>query len=116
MAVTSPPPVYLVELLDPHLVTHQKSDVTRFLQNAIDTVHKHLESFEEGVSVEVQIDLASGDLAGIVFFTEEEEAIAVIRPYYLSREDAEVTKQEIVKAAEAPLPQLEKRLNRIFER
>lgn len=116
MAAISQPPVYLVELLDPHLVTHQKSDVTRFLQNAIDTVYKHLEPFVEPISVEVQIDFASGELAGIVFFTEEEEAIAVIRPYYLGREEVESTNPDIAKAAEGALPKLEKLLNRIFER
>jgi hypothetical protein len=116
MAANSPPPVYLVELLDPHLVTHQKSDVSRFLQNAIGTVHKHLEEFAEPVTVEVQVDIASGEMAGIVFFTEEEEAIAVIRPYYLDREDVECTNPDIVKAAEGPLSKLEKLLNRTFER
>lgn len=116
MAATSPPPVYLVELLDPYLVTHQKADITRFLPNAIGTVHKHLESFHEPITVEVQTDLASGDMAGIVFFTEEGEAIAVIRPYYLEREELECTNLDILKAAEGPLPKLEKPLNRIFER
>lgn len=116
MASNSPPPVYLVELHDPHLTTFDKADVTVFLENAIQAVFDHLTDFAEPVEAQVTIDVESGDLAGIVFYTEEAAAIAVIRPFYLHREESECTDAEILHAAAGKLSGLEKTLNRIFER
>jgi len=116
MASTSPPPVYLIELNDPHLTTFDKADVTLFLENAIQTVLTHLADFAEPVEAQVTVDAESGDLAGIVFFTEEAAVIAVIRPFYLHREESECIDPEILRAAAGKLSGLEKNLNRIFER
>jgi hypothetical protein len=116
MATTPNPPVYLVELLDPHLVSHDRVDITRFLENAIETVFKHLADFAEPVEAQVTIDAGSRELAGILFFNEEGEAISVIRPYYLDRESVECESEEICRIAAEPLAKLEKNLNRIFKR
>lgn len=117
MAPLSPiPPVYVVELMDPHLATHHSLDATLFLENAIETVFKHLADFAEPVEAQVTIDEASGELAGILFFTEEAELISVIRPYYLNREESECQHPDICRMAAGALPKLEKNLNRIFKR
>ena len=117
MAPLSPiPPVYVVELLDPHLATHINLDATLFLENAIEAVYAHLADFAEPVEAQVTIDQASGELAGILFFNEAAELISVIRPYYLSREESECRNADICRMASGPLPKLEKNLNRIFKR
>jgi hypothetical protein len=116
MAPTSNPPVYLVELMDPHLATLEKVDVTRFLENAIETVYSHLADFSEPIEAQVTVDAASQDLAGIIFFNEESEVIAVIRPYYLDREFSECESEEIRRIVAEPQSKLEKNLNRIFKR
>jgi hypothetical protein len=115
MANSSPAPVYLVELNDPHLGTFVRADVSRFLENALETVFKHLQDFLEPVEAQVSIDPASQELAGIVFYTEEGEAISVIRPYYLDREPYECQHKGISLAPAIALPKLEKHLNRIFK-
>ena len=107
---------YLVEMMDPHLVTLQKVDVTAFLANAVTTVLAHFESFAEPVTVQVSIDKASGDLAGILFFTEEDEVIGVIRPYYLARDELECANPEVLAAAEGPLAKLEGQLTHLFKK
>jgi hypothetical protein len=116
MAISSPTPVYLVELNDPHLGTFERADVSRFLENAIETVLKHLTEFMEPVEAQVTVDPESQELAGIVFYTEEGEAIAVIRPYYLDREVRECLHDGICRAAGGALSKLEKNLNRTFKR
>jgi hypothetical protein len=102
--------------MDPHLATLERVDVTRFLENAIDTVLKHLADFTEPVEAQVTIDTQSQDLAGIIIFNEACEPISVIRPYYLDREESECEHPEICRAAVESLQKLEKNLNRIFKR
>jgi hypothetical protein len=116
MAISPTLPVYLVEVMDPHLATHERVDVTRFLENALETVFKHLVDFNEPVEAQVTIDPESQELAGIVFFNEEGEPISVIRPYYLARESSECEHEDIRNVAAGALPRLEKNLNRIFKR
>lgn len=118
MAIEPNAPVYLVELMDPHLATLERVDVTRFLENAVAVVVKHLSEFEfeEPVEVQVTVDSESRELAGIVLFNEEGEPISVIRPYYLNREGSECDDPKIRRAVQATGSKLENKLNRIFKR
>lgn len=116
MAVPDAPPVYLVELMDPHLEHIQKVDITAYLANAIEMVYAHLADFSEKVAVEVTINEASGNLAGIVFFNEGECAISVIRAYYLQRDELDCPTQAILDLAQGPLGKLEAALNPLFNK
>lgn len=108
-------PIYLVELMDPYLASFDKADVTGYLDNAVDAVSKHLADFAEPITAQVSIDKTSKELAGILFFNEASEVIAVIRPYYLSREIRECTDAAICELSTVPADKLEKSLKRIFK-
>lgn len=116
MAAPDCTPTYLIELMDPHLGNVVRVDVTAYLENAIQLVFSHLADFHEPVEVEVTIDPASGHLSGIVVFSEEEQAISVIRAFYLERDEVECEKPDILDMVGQPLSKLEPKLNQLFKK
>lgn len=109
-------PVYLVELKDPFLATCERSDVTRYLENALALVEQHFIDYREPIEAQVTVDPKSGELAGILFFNAAAETIAVVQPYYLNRDTLECDNPDILRLATEPPGKLEKAINKIFKR
>lgn len=112
----NPPPVYLVELGEPHTGELESADVTLFLENAIEQCYLHLASFSEPVRVEVRRD-RNGHLWEIGFLTRDHgDLLCSISVYRLGRDRLESSVPGLKEAAQAKTEDLEAALNQLFNR
>lgn len=89
-------------------------DVTKFLANALDSMHQYLASFpDEQFSPKVSLD-DEGELEGIGFFDSKGKSRGFITVYRLDRDILEPEFEIFEKAAARPMSLLQAELSRIW--
>lgn len=107
-------PIFLLELFDPWTGESVSSDITRFLENAVDAVYWHLADFDGKVTVEVSRCAENGEIEGIGFFDEDSTMLSSIAAYYLDRDSVVCETPAIATAVAGRLSELESKLCKIF--